>query len=539
MKRFVQLALELEQTVRTSRKVNALSSYFQEVDAHDGAWAVRLLTGQRPKKLGASQNLRKLVHEHIGLPDWLMEACRSAVGDSSETWALLFPNQSKTCELSLAQTIQQYVLPLGHLDESGQRTCILEALDQLSAPEKQVYFKIIRGGFRMGVKKALVIKGLAAASGLEEAVLAHRLMGGLDATPEAFQQLIHPESDQEHALRAYPFFLAPPLEGEAHQLGDRKDWAAEWKWDGIRMQLVRRDGVELWTRGEEPISGQFPELVRAARALPEGTVLDGELLLWSEGQPKPFAELQTRLHRSPSPQTQFDLFDTTIPIMMVYDLLESDGIDRRDECWEQRRSRLEQVLQSITSDHFHLSEVLDGSWDALGEQRDGARSRQTEGLMLKHRQSIYGRGRSSGRHGWFKWKLDPYAVDCVLIGAQTGSGRRADLYTDYTFAVWQDDSPTAELVTFAKAYSGLTQKEIERLDRWIRANTLSQRGPFRQVKPMLVFELGFEGLRRSPRHKSGIAVRFPRILRWREDKPAHEADRVTALEVLLEPESSC
>ena len=225
--------------------------------------------------------------------------------------------------------------------------------------------------------------------------------------------------------------------------------------------------------------------------------------------------------------------------MMVYDLLESDGIDRRDECWEQRRSRLEQVLQSITSDHFHLSEVLDGSWDALGEQRDGARSRQTEGLMLKHRQSIYGRGRSSGRHGWFKWKLDPYAVDCVLIGAQTGSGRRADLYTDYTFAVWQDDSPTAELVTFAKAYSGLTQKEIERLDRWIRANTLSQRGPFRQVKPMLVFELGFEGLRRSPRHKSGIAVRFPRILRWREDKPAHEADRVTALEVLLEPESSC
>ena len=279
--------------------------------------------------------------------------------------------------------------------------------------------------------------------------------------------------------------------------------------------------------------------MRAARALPEGTVLDGELLLWSEGQPKPFAELQTRLHRSPSPQTQFDLFDTTIPIMMVYDLLESDGIDRRDECWEQRRSRLEQVLQDITSDHFHLSRVLDGSWDALGEQRDGARSRQTEGLMLKHRQSIYGRGRSSGRQGWFKWKLDPYAVDCVLIGAQTGSGRRADLYTDYTFAVWQDDSPTAELVTFAKAYSGLTQKEIERLDRWIRANTLSQRGPFRQVKPMLVFELGFEGLRRSPRHKSGIAVRFPRILRWREDKPAHEADRVTALEVLLEPESSC
>ena len=213
MRRFVQLALELEQTVRTNRKVSALSSYFQEVDAHDGAWAVRLLTGQRPKKLGASQNLRKLVHEHIGLPDWLMEACRSAVGDSSETWALLFPSKSKTCELSLAQTIKQYVLPLGHLDESGQRACILEALDQLSASEKQVYFKIIRGGFRMGVKKALVIKGLAAASGLEEAVLAHRLMGGLDATPEAFQHLVHPESSEEHALRAYPFFLAPPLDG--------------------------------------------------------------------------------------------------------------------------------------------------------------------------------------------------------------------------------------------------------------------------------------------------------------------------------------
>jgi DNA ligase-1 len=402
-----------------------------------------------------------------------------------------------------------------------------------------VYFKIIRGGFRMGVKKALVIKGLAAASGLEEAVLAHRLMGGLDATPEAFQHLVHPESSEEHALRAYPFFLAPPLEGEAHLLGDRKDWAAEWKWDGIRMQLVRRNGVELWTRGEEPISGQFPELVRAAQALPEGTVLDGELLLWSEGHPKSFAELQTRLHRAPSPQTQFDLFETTIPIMMVYDLLESDGIDRREESWEHRRSRLEEVLRNIECDHFHLSDILDGSWDALAEQRDGARAKQTEGLMLKHRQSIYGRGRSSGRAGWFKWKLDPYTVDCVLIGAQTGSGRRADLYTDYTFAVWQDDSPDAELVTFAKAYSGLTQKEIERLDRWIRANTISQRGPFRQVKPMLVFELGFEGLRRSPRHKSGIAVRFPRILRWREDKPAQEADRVTALEVLLEPESSC
>lgn len=539
MKRFVQLALELEQTVRTNRKISALASYFREVDAHDGAWAVRLLTGQRPKKLGASKVLTKLINEIIPFPDWLLEACRSAVGDRSETWSLLYPDQTVEADLSLAEAIDRYVLPLAHLEEKAQRECIMEALGQFGPSEKLIYFKIIRGGFRMGVKKGLVIRGLAQATEVEEAVLAHRLMGGLDATAKGFENLVHPESDDEHALRAYPFFLAPPLDLDPHLLGRRVDWAAEWKWDGIRMQLVRRDDVELWTRGEEPISGQFPELVRAARNLPEGTVLDGELLLWLEGQPRSFSELQSRIHRAPNPQTQFNLFDTTKPVMMIYDLLELQGIDQRDESWETRRNRLEQIMSSHSCDHFLVSEVLTGSWDDLKKQREDARSKRTEGLMLKHRRSAYGRGRSSGLEGWFKWKLDPYAVDCVLIGAQTGSGRRADLYTDYSFAVWQHRDEHPELVTFAKAYSGLNQKEIEKLDRWIRANTLSQRGPFRQVKPELVFELGFEGLRRSQRHKSGIAVRFPRILRWREDKTAREADHVATLETLLDADDQC
>lgn len=540
MRRFTRLFTELDATASTGEKLASLEAYFAEVRPEDACWGLALLTGNRPKGAASTAILRAMALEITGYPDWLLTECHGAVGDLSETIALLLPEPGAGTDEPLHRTMQDRVLALIGTSVETKRAIIRDAWSAFGSDERLVYHKLIRGGFRLGVQKRLVTRALASVAGIEPDVMAHRLIGSFDPTPQAYEALLSPETSDDHAARPYPFFLAHPLEADPNDLGDRHDWVAEWKWDGIRAQLIRRaGGVGLWSRGEEPIAHQFPELVAAAAGLELGTVLDGEVLLWNgqAGAPEDFSSLQTRLNRKVSPTHQLGLFDQSRAMLMAYDLLEVDGTDLRGLPFEERRASLERILGSLGDDTIRVSPVLDRpDWDGLAELQRSARQRGAEGLMLKHRRSVYGVGRTrpGDTPGWFKWKVDPYTLDAVLVAAQPGSGRRANLYTDYTFAVWDRSGAKAELITFAKAYSGLEQDEIERLDRWVRGNTIARNGPFRQVKPLQVFELGFEGLQASARHKSGIAVRFPRILRWRTDKPVDEADTMEILRALLE-----
>ncbi|MCC5822541.1 MAG: ATP-dependent DNA ligase [Phycisphaerales bacterium] len=541
MRRFTRLFLELDATTATGEKLAALEAYFRDAPPEDACWGLALLTGNRPKGAATTSVLRESVLEASGLPEWLLAECHAAVGDLSETIALLLPDGAGNADEPLHRTMGDRVLALVGASEDDKRRIIRDAWAVFGPAERLVYHKLIRGGFRLGVQKRLVTRALASVAGIEPDVMAHRLIGRIRPTAEAYAALMSPEQAADDAARPYPFFLAHPLEGNAAGLGAPGDWAAEWKWDGIRAQLIRRAGqTALWSRGEEPIAHQFPEIAAAAAGLLDGTVLDGEVLLWRggrDGGPLGFAALQTRLNRKVAPTHQLDLFDETRAVLVAYDLLEQAGRDLRREPFEDRRAALEEVITALGDETIRLSPLLGASgWEELAAVQASARERGAEGLMLKHRRSVYGVGRTKpgDTPGWFKWKVDPYTVDAVLTAAQPGSGRRANLYTDYTFAVWDRTGEDAALVTFAKAYSGLEQDEIERLDRWIRSNTTAKRGPFRQVTPEQVFELGFEGLQASERHKSGIAVRFPRILRWRTDKPAAEADTLDTLRALLE-----
>lgn len=542
MRRFTRLFMELDATTATGEKLAALEAYFRDAPPEDACWGLALLTGNRPKGAASTGVLRALAIEQSGLPEWLMAECHAAVGDLSETIALLLPEGggSGGADEPLHRTMEQRVLALIGAAEDEKRRIIREAWAVFGADERLVYHKLIRGGFRLGVQKRLVTRALTTVAGVDPDVMAQRLIGSFQPSAEAYRGLLSAEHDADDAARPYPFFLAHPLEGDVSALGDPLDWTAEWKWDGIRAQLIRRAGqTALWSRGEEPIGHQFPEIVGAAAGLADGTVLDGEVLLWRGGGPLDFAALQTRLNRKVAPTHQMGLFDDTRAVLVAYDLLEQEGADLRQETFEGRRERLEGVVKRLGDDTIRLSPLVPGQdWAAWSAEQASARQRGAEGLMLKHRRSVYGVGRTKGGSGdtpgWLKWKVDPYTVDAVLVAAQPGSGRRANLYTDYTFAVWDGQDEDRTLVTFAKAYSGLEQDEIERLDRWIRSHTTARNGPFRQVKPEQVFELGFEGLQASERHKSGIAVRFPRILRWRTDKPASEADTLDTLRALLE-----
>ncbi|RMH30472.1 MAG: ATP-dependent DNA ligase [Planctomycetota bacterium] len=537
MRRFTRLFMDLDATTATGDKLALLEAYFRGADPADAAWAVALLTGNRPKGAASTNALRDLALEVTSLPGWLIGECHAAVGDLSETIALLLPEPERTTDEPLHRTMEARVLPLMGAKEDTKRAIIRDAWAVFDADERLVYHKLIRGGFRLGVQKRLVTRALANIAGVEHDVMAHRLVGAFVPSAANYERLLNGEGDDDQHARAYPFFLAHPLEGEASALGGLSDWAAEWKWDGIRAQLIKRGGeVTLWSRGEELIAHQFPEIIAAAQQLYEGTVLDGEVLLWRDDRPLPFAALQSRLNRKVAPTHQMSLFDETRAVLVAYDLLESDGEDWRGRVFADRRRRLEAVIRSLDGETIRLSPLVDaGTWDELGSLQESARERGAEGLMLKHRGSVYGVGRTKpgDTPGWFKWKVDPYTVDAVLTAAQPGSGRRASLYTDYTFGVWDRSGEKPKLVTFAKAYSGLEQDEIERLDRWIRKHTTSKSGPFRQVETVQVFELGFEGLQESRRHKSGIAVRFPRILRWRTDKTAAEADTIETLHALL------
>ena len=548
MKAFATLYRELDGSTSSLAKQAALQTYLRTASPADAAWMVYFLAGGKPRQLVPTKLLRELARDAAGLPEWLFVESYEAVGDLAETVALLLPAPLAPVDRSLSDWMAQQLLPLRGLSPEELAQRLTRQWNELDSSECLVYLKLITGAFRVGVSKLQVTQALAAVSGVDAKRIAQRLMGytHIGARPVAndYLALIAAPEDAEGAVpdagQPYPFFLAHPFNLPLAQfdaaLGPPSDWMVEWKWDGIRAQLVRRGGpATIWSRGEELISERFPELVQIGETLPDGTVLDGEILVWrgAPGQVQPFAELQKRIGR----KTLGPKILREIPVVLcAYDLLEDAGRDLRAEPQSARRARLEALLDAHAHAALLLSPLLSAdSWADLAQQREQARTLGVEGMMLKRRDARYGVGRTRDVGLWFKWKIDPLSVDAVLIYAQRGQGRRASLYSDYTFAVWSGPPADSarQLVPFAKAYSGLTDEEMRRVDAVIRKTTVETFGPVRSVAPTLVFELGFEGIARSSRHKSGIAVRFPRMLRWREDKPVAEADSLDTLAALL------
>lgn len=524
MKLFAELYAALDETNKTSEKVAAIRRYMQAAPPEDAAWAVYFLIGRKPRQVVATRKLVAWAIEAAAIPPWLFDECHEAVGDLAETVALLLPPPTGGTPAPLHVWVEQRLLQLPRLGEAEQRQSMLQAWAELSHVERLVWNKLITGAFRVGVSQSLVVNALAEVGGVPADVVAHRMMGSWQPSAQQFKGLLA-EGSETAISRPYPFFLAHPLEQPPEALGPRDEWQVEWKWDGIRAQLIRRRGeLFLWSRGEDLITERFPEIAQAAARLPDGTVLDGEVLPWRETV-LPFAELQRRIGRKTLTKT---ILEEVPVIFMVFDALEIGGADFRERPMSERRAALEKVVAQAESQALRPSPVVSaGSWEELGKLREDSRARRVEGFMLKRRSSGYGVGRPRG--DWWKWKIAPLTADAVLVYAQHGSGRRASLFTDYTFAVWRDE----ELVPFCKAYSGLTDEELKEVDKFIRAHTLERFGPVRAVSPELVFEIGFEGIARSKRHKSGVAVRFPRILKWRQDKRPADADRVESLQALM------
>ena len=526
MKAFADLYAALDETTKTGAKVAALVRYFATAPAADAVWALYFLIGRKPRQVVASPRLRAWAAAEAAVPAWLFDECYHAVGDVAETIALILPPPAQASDRPLHEWVEERLLPLRGASEGEQQAALRQAWAELNRPQRFVWNKLLTGAFRVGVSQQLVMRALAEVFGADPAVIAQRLMGDWLPTPAFYDQL-RSADDQEAAVnRPYPFFLAHPLEGEPAALGERADWQAEWKWDGIRAQLIRRSSqVFLWSRGEELVTERYPELATAGARLPNGVVLDGEILPWRGDAVQPFAALQRRIGRKTV--TKKLLADVPV-VFMAYDLLEQDGVDLRPQSLSKRRERLEPIVSTAATDRLLLSPIVAAaSWAELAELRRSSRARHVEGMMLKRRSAPYRVGRVRG--DWWKWKIAPFTIDAVLLSAQRGSGKRASLYTDYTFGVWDAD----RLVPVAKAYSGLTDEEIGRVDAFVRRHTLEKFGPVRSVPAELVFELAFEGIQRSTRHKSGVAVRFPRILRWRTDKQPAEADTLATLFQLL------
>ena len=530
MRRFAQLYEELDATTSTNQKVAAMQAYFAEAPPADAAWAVFFLTGARLKRLIAPRLLAAWAMEKTGTPDWMFGECWSAAGDLAEIVALLIDTARggrapRAQELSLSELIETRLLPLRDTGEAQKREAVLVLWDAMPLREIFLLDKLLTGEMRVGVSRTLAVRALAQRAQLDAGVVAHRLMGSWEPTAQGFEHLVARDVHDADLSRPYPFFLASPLEDAPADLGAREEWLAEWKWDGIRAQLVRRGGrAWLWSRGEELITDRFPDLREASDALPDGTVVDGEVLAWTGGAPLPFSVLQRRIGRQKlTPR----ILAEAPAAFVAYDLLELQGRDLRGEPLSRRREELALVVAGRTPRLVLSPEVEADGWEALAALRSEARGRGVEGLMLKRRNSPYRSGRPRG--DWWKWKIDPYSIDAVLVYAQPGNGRRANVLTDMTFAVWDG----GELLPVAKAYSGLTDEELDQLDRWIRQHTLTRFGPVRQVEPVHVFELHFEGIAESARHKSGVAVRFPRIARWRTDKKPQDADTLDSLRALI------
>ncbi|TVP44569.1 MAG: ATP-dependent DNA ligase [Gemmatimonadales bacterium] len=570
MKRFTRLFVELDRTTRTTVKLDALRRYFAEADPADAAWALAVLSGRRGRRPVSTTLLRAWVATAADLPLWMVEECHDAVGDLAETLALLLPDPradgSDASPPPLHQVMNDWILPLAGLDPGEQERRLREYWRGLSTDERFIFQKLLTGGFRVGVGQKLVTRALAEVVGMDPATLAHRLTGRWEPTAEAFLRLTSADAGLPDPGRPYPFMLAHPLaEGpEEAELGPPASWAMEWKWDGIRAQLIHREGeVLLWSRGEEVITPSFPEIAEAGRTLPPGTVLDGELLPWREGRPLPFAELQRRLGRK---RPGARILREVPVVFLAYDLLESGAEDRREDPFRARRRALEELWLRLSAPPFAtagrgeaapeigeaaeapgshpppavsripglpllLAPLVDAeTWADAAGLRASSRQRLVEGLMLKGMDAPYRGGRARG--GWWKWKVDPFTLDAVLLYAKKGHGRRASLFTDFTFGVRDGDG----FVPVASAYSGLTDAEFRKVDRWIRRHVTERFGPVRAVEPGLVFELAFEGIRRSTRHRAGVALRFPRMSRWRQDKEPADADTLASVLALLPPD---
>ncbi len=532
MRSFSRLYATLDETTSTLAKRAALAQYFRTASPADAAWAVQLLRGGKLPRLMGAAALRELASEVTGFPSWLVAESHAQVGDLAECLTLLVESVAETHdadvdEVPLSQWIER-IRAMTSADDEVRRVWLADAWRRLPQAERFVLNKLLTGALRVGVSARMVALALADASGVAVERITRRLGGKWLPGAEAFMALISTleDSGEDSAATPYPFYLASPLEGDPATLGDAEDWLAEWKWDGIRAQLLRRGGRSLiWSRGGEDLEGRFPEIEAAAMSLPDNCVLDGEILAWSESMPLPFIRLQPRINRL---KPGANLVTSTPTRLLAYDLLEGGGRDLRQHSLSERRAALENMIASIPGNAaIGLSEqVRFRNWAELGAHRSLARERNVEGLMIKRLDSVYRDGRKRG--DWWKWKVEPLTIDAVLIYAQSGHGRRAGLHTDYTFALWQGDG----LVPFAKAYSGLTDAELLELDRWIRTHTIERFGPVRSVQPSLVFELAFEAVQLSKRHRSGVAVRFPRILRWRRDKNPQEADSLDNLRTL-------
>lgn len=533
MTNFIQLYFALDETTATSEKIAVLKSYFEKATAEDVHWAVLLLSGKRKKRLITSAKLREIfLSQSVDIPLWLYEECYNQVGDTAETISLLVHSRARENQLFTRETLSHWMsqtLPFIASQEFAEQCKILWTYWQESPQEDiLVLNKLLTGAFRVGVSQGLIAKALSLAYHLEEPVVQHKLIALKENSPDFIKSLS--DATSSSAL-PYPFFLASPLES-LNDLGDLKDWYAEWKWDGIRLQMIQRMGeVTLWSRGEEVINHQAPDLVQLAQTLPSGTVLDGEMLAWNRELNKPFqfSTLQKRLNRkSPSKKIM-----EQIPLtFMAFDILELNGIDLRDKPLSERRQNLEKLAAQIQHPSFRLAPILElESHEAAEQQRKSSAEHSAEGLMFKRRSSTYQVGRKRG--DWWKFKVDPMTLDAVLLYAQAGSGKRANLFTDYTFALWDNE----KLVPFAKAYSGLDLTEINELDKWIRRHTKEKFGPVRSLEPHFVFEIAFEGIQASSRHKSGIGVRFPRILRWRKDKNVKDANTLAEAQALIKERS--
>ena len=535
MEAFARLYAELDETNSTRAKLAALTRYFHAAPPDDAAWATYFLAGGRPRRAVASKLMREAAIDAAGLPSWLFDECRLAVGDFAETVAHVLPPPAAVTQAGLAQWMREHVLPLRGLPHEAAAQHLRSAWQQLDGPGRLLFGKLCSGNLRVGVSRLLVTRALAERASIDPKLVAQRLIGytGADCRPtgDDFRALVAPPGEHERAGgRPYPFFLARALVEPVATLGPPGDWLVEWKWDGIRAQLVRRAAsTHVWSRGDELVTERFPELQALGEALPDGTVLDGEIVALEDGDIAPFALLSTRIGRKRlSPKVL-----AAAPVAYVaYDILEAGGADLRDLSQLARRARLAEVTARLDAAQLRLSPLIErATWDGYAKLRAQSRSRGVEGFMLKRRDAPYGIGRTGD--AWRKWKVDPMTIDAVLVYAQRGHGRRASLYTDYTFAVWDTRGGTRTLTSFAKAYSGLSNEEIGAVDRIVRTTTIEKFGPVRSVTPTLVFELAFEGIQRSSRHKSGIAVRFPRIVRWRTDKGVDEADTIEALEALL------
>lgn len=520
MIRFAKLYSAIDSTTKTNEKLAAMASYFSEASVADAAWATYFLSGNKLRQIVPTKLLRRWAAEEAGIPDWLLDESYHAVGDLAETLALVVPAGVLLEDLTLTAWIEQRLVPLRSKGEGEQRQAITDIWRHTPAAMRLVVMKLVTGAFRVGVSKRLVTRAIAEVSGIPVDVVAHRLMGDRKPTSAFYRQLVDPDVQDIVASQPYPFCLAHPVDAEhgPEALGDSLRYVAEWKWEGIRGQLIRRHGMTfIWSRGEELMENRWPEVEAASEWLLDGTVLDGEILATlPSGEVLPFAQLQRRIQRKTVGKK---LLQEVPVVFQAFDLLEHEGQDIRSLPFVERRLQLAAVLLELNHPNLKLTRLIEGdSWDAWSTVREKSRDVNAEGLMLKRKDAPYDVGRVRGT--WWKWKVAPYSIDAVLIYAQKGHGKRASLYTDYTFAVW--DGPL--LVPVAKAYSGLDDKEIREVDRFIRQNTKESFGPVRSVEPKLVMEIAFEGLQRSTRHKSGIATRFPRIARWRHDKQSTDAN---------------